>query len=322
MKNLIKILVLCLICGITTTILTACGPKLDALINHDFLQDQINDSTVETPDNTETQPEVTVCQHQHCEWHIIQNATCTTDGSKAYICLDCNTQLNTEIIPAAHHYDDGIITTPASCQPGVMTYTCIECGDTYTNPIPAVDEHHYEITIIEPNCTEDGYTLKQCSVCGDKQITDKQAAISHQESDEHPHQCKHCGKLLLTTPLEDLNDSVWYFNNGAGSGLEIHFGTNKYLGYRYKTKEGTYAKEDTEKYFGSYQILDYQNGDGTTRYEIELKDDYLKDQDNADYIYVLNYGENDNCYYLHFDGNFFNSKNYKDITLNFIGYEL
>ncbi len=67
------------------------------------------------------------CQHSHVAT-IIQDATCTTEGT--------------------------------------MNYTCTICEERYTEAIKAKGHSHYSI-VIEPTASNGGYTQHICSVCGD-----------------------------------------------------------------------------------------------------------------------------------------------------------
>lgn len=72
--------------------------------------------------------------------------------------------------PVKHSWNDGEITTPATCQAaGEKTYTCSVCGDTYTEPVATI-AHNYVKSV-------DGYvTTYTCNAgCGDSYIVDKTA---------------------------------------------------------------------------------------------------------------------------------------------------
>ena len=84
--------------------------------------------------------------HTHSyKWVETKEATCATEGEKAYKC-DCGDIKKTEkIAKLEHKYDNGTITTPATCEKeGVKTFKCINsgCNETKTEPIPRTD-HNY-----------------------------------------------------------------------------------------------------------------------------------------------------------------------------------
>ncbi len=63
-----------------------------------------------------------------------------------------------------HDFDDGVITTPATCNAdGVLTYTCSGCGATKTETIPALGSHSYG-TAQALDKYSHSYT---CTACGD-----------------------------------------------------------------------------------------------------------------------------------------------------------
>ena len=84
-----------------------------------------------------------------------------------------------------HEYDDGVITTPATCNtPGVKTYTCALCRDTYTEDIPATGEHTYDdgVITIPATCEADGMKTFTCAGCGGS-YTETIPATGHDWSD-------------------------------------------------------------------------------------------------------------------------------------------
>ena len=73
---------------------------------------------------------------------------------------------NTDI--CAHVWDDGVVTTPATCtEAGVKTFTCTLCGDTKTQVILATG-HNWNNGVVTTNatCTEAGVTTFACPNCG------------------------------------------------------------------------------------------------------------------------------------------------------------
>ena len=80
---------------------------------------------------------------------------------------------------AAHTWDAGVVTTPATCTTdGVKTYTCDVCKHTKTVTIPKVD-HQYEWKHDETN------HWQECSVCHD--IIDKAAHLCLPQVRRHCH---------------------------------------------------------------------------------------------------------------------------------------
>lgn len=84
-----------------------------------------------------------------------------TDKDNHWNVYGCGTIMN----KAAHTWDAGVETTPATCTTaGVRTYTCDVCKETKTEPIPVI-AHQYEWKHDETN------HWQECSVCHD--IIDK-----------------------------------------------------------------------------------------------------------------------------------------------------
>ncbi len=94
--------------------------------------------------------------------------TCTEDGYQGWKCNDCNNGY-TEILKATDHdWNEGEITTPATCMTeGVMTYTCKNDSNHTRTEAIAVDEdaHSYgEWTQIKaPTCSEKGADERVCA---------------------------------------------------------------------------------------------------------------------------------------------------------------
>ena len=109
------------------------------------------------------------------EFTIDKAASCTEKGSKSKHCENCDATTEVTEIPATgHSWDDGTITTPATCEKaGVKTYTCTVCKATKTEEVPATG-HSLTKTDAKPaTCTEDGN--KEYWTCGscDKHFSDE-----------------------------------------------------------------------------------------------------------------------------------------------------
>ena len=77
--------------------------------------------------------------------------------------------------PAEHEHvwNDGEVTTPATCADGVKTFTCTVCGETKTEAIPGNPNAHVwdeGVVTLEPTSTAAGRREYTCTVCGAKKI--------------------------------------------------------------------------------------------------------------------------------------------------------
>ena len=120
-----------------------------------------------------------VCTHTSSTTYT-EEPTCTSGGFISVICDNCEEEISyTELAPAGHSYNSGVVTTAATCTtPGVKTYTCTACGDSYTETISATG-HSYSSAVTDPTCEAAGYTTYTCSVCGDSYTGDEVAALGH-----------------------------------------------------------------------------------------------------------------------------------------------
>ncbi len=114
-------------------------------------------------------------------------ATCTEKGlTEGKHCSVCNTVLvEREEVPAkGHSWDDGKITTPATCETtGVKTYTCSNCQDTKTESIPALGHSYGEWTVTTPaTCTEQGVETRVCANNAEHTETRSIAKAAHTHS--------------------------------------------------------------------------------------------------------------------------------------------
>ena len=132
-----------------------------------------------------------------------------TDKDNHWNVYGCGTIMN----KAAHTWDAGVETTPATCtKAGVKTFTCTECQATKTEPIPVI-AHQYEWKHDETN------HWQECSVCHD--IIDKaeHTYASHKCEDTATCTKAECGYVKpagqhswndgeVTTPATCTTDGV------------------------------------------------------------------------------------------------------------------
>ena len=208
-------------------------------------------------------------EHRWNEGEVTTSPTCTTAGERTYTCTACSATKK-ETIPAtghawdtewskdndhhwhkckncnaidestkaAHTWDEGKVTTPATCTtPGEKTYTCMVCSATKKETIPATghawdtewskdNDHHWhkcnnancdavkdkaehrwnegEVTT-SPTCTTAGERTYTCTACS---ATKKETipATGHawdtewsKDNDHHWHKCKNCNAIDEST---------------------------------------------------------------------------------------------------------------------------
>lgn len=132
--------------------------------------------TVDGCGATKTEP-VAALEHTHSytgDWQ--------KDGSGHWkVCDgdDCN-EISAQ---AAHDWDDGVVTKPATCAAaGVKTYTCETCGFVKTEPVDVDPAAHDwgEWTVTTPaTCTTDGVKTKVCAHDATHTQTEAIAATGH-----------------------------------------------------------------------------------------------------------------------------------------------
>ena len=118
--------------------------------------------------------------HEHEKGNVYKEdeikPTCEKDGSytEVSVCKICGIVISKEnktVAATGHKFDEGKITTPASCNSnGIKTYTCTICNDTKTETISKL-EHTPKAAVkeneIAATCEKDGSydEVVYCSVC-------------------------------------------------------------------------------------------------------------------------------------------------------------
>ena len=100
--------------------------------------------------------------------------------------------------PHEHAWDEGEITTTATCTvPGVKTYTC-SCGETKTEAIAALG-HTVEAILGTPaTCTEAGKTDgEKCSVCGEILTAQTEIPATGHKDGNADNECDGCGTAMV-----------------------------------------------------------------------------------------------------------------------------
>ncbi len=166
------------------------GTKYDviAMIDHSWGEEQVDD-------NLNVYQECTVCGEkrwllcEHANQDVISAvaATCTTtgltEGKKCTLCGAIIVAQN-EVPALGHTWDDGEVTTPATCtENGEKTYTCKDCDDTQKKVITATGAHDwtklYVTQYAQCGSGGTGKVLYECSNCKETETRDVSAATAH-----------------------------------------------------------------------------------------------------------------------------------------------
>ena len=116
------------------------------------------------------------------DWLWENSATCTQDGENRKICSICDLVEDTEIIPAlGHKWGEGVIETEPSCTTeGTKVYLCERegCNATKTETIPAT-EHNWQWNTNSATCIQSGERTKHCTICGLVEESETIPALGH-----------------------------------------------------------------------------------------------------------------------------------------------
>lgn len=91
-------------------------------------------------------------------------AKCEEDGTKVEVCSVCGYVKETKISKLGHDWDDGEITTPATCSvPGEKTFKCKREGCTATRTEQVIASHDLQPVSYTPAEGEVNVTISKCS---------------------------------------------------------------------------------------------------------------------------------------------------------------
>ncbi len=177
----------CSVCGVTTLEQSV----IDAL-GHDYVE------TVTTAPDCENEGVRTVtcsrCDYNETEqmpaldhdkiYVAAKEPTCTEPGaSSSATCSRCDYTEEAAEIPALEHsWNEGVVTTPATCtKDGEKTLTCGRCGTTKKEPVEKTAHTEIPVAGKAATCTGTGLTDgKQCSVCNTVTVEQQTiAALGH-----------------------------------------------------------------------------------------------------------------------------------------------
>ena len=105
--------------------------------------------------------------HDWGDWSTVKPANCKETGISSHECKRCFTteDIVLEVNPDLHAYDNGTVTTPATCvSDGEKTFLCSLCGNTKTAAITKSTQHTWN----EGEADGTGWVTQTCTVenCG------------------------------------------------------------------------------------------------------------------------------------------------------------
>ena len=157
------------------------------------------------------------CEHEKVDENVgAKEATCSAEGYTGdKVCKKCEEVLEkgTTIEKLPHTYNDGEITTPATCtEKGVKTFTCTECGAQKTEEVEKI-AHKCELVLNgnkkDSTCAEEGYIEKalKCTGCGEVFNTIKLTVAKKAHT---PGEAVKENEVAATCSTEGSYDSVVY----------------------------------------------------------------------------------------------------------------
>ena len=156
--------------------------------------------------------EVTV-EHIEGEWEVVDEPTCTEEGSREKKCIRCMEVLDTEPVDALGHEagEWEVVDEPTCTAAGSRERTCIRCEEPMgTEEIAALGHKAGEWeTIEEATCTDPGKEEQSCEECGELLDTREIPAAGHQageweiveeasctEAGSRERRCTECDEVL------------------------------------------------------------------------------------------------------------------------------
>ncbi len=148
--------------------------------------------------------------HRPGEW-TEQVPTCTEDGYRQQLCLDCGEVLSYKHLPKLGHTSAGLVQTvaPTCTEEGYEIHTCATCGEQYHTLFVSATGHSFGewIEEVEAACTETGLRYHICATCTYRE-DEMIPAIGHSytaevtktatctKQGEITYTCEHCGDVV------------------------------------------------------------------------------------------------------------------------------
>lgn len=156
---------------------------------------------------------------------IVEEATCSREGSKEIRCTVCNEVKETIAIPKLPHEASNewkVVEEPDCVNPGMEQKVCSVCGEVVeTREIDATGHTPGKFTVTtEATCTQEGERVQRCTICNQIVHREPIAALGHVTGDwqttrnatcvydgEKSKVCTRCGAVVETTSIAALGHS-------------------------------------------------------------------------------------------------------------------
>ena len=156
---------------------------------------------------------------------LVEEATCSKEGSKEIRCTVCNEVKETIAIPKLPHEASNewkVVEEPDCVNPGMEQKVCSVCGEVVeTREIDATGHTPGKFTVTtEATCTQEGERVQRCTICNQIVHREPIAALGHVTGDwqttrnatcvydgEKSKVCTRCGAVVETTSIAALGHS-------------------------------------------------------------------------------------------------------------------
>ena len=145
--------------------------------------------------------------HSYDDGKITTAATCGKEGVKTYTCSSCGATKTDAVAKTDHTWDSGKVTKEATCSTaGEKLYTCTACQTTKTEETDTLDHNFTVIGYAPASCEENGEMEFRCSDCG-YTYDDYIEAKGHSYDFDCDEECNICGATRETE--HDFGDT-WF----------------------------------------------------------------------------------------------------------------
>lgn len=189
------------------------------------------ENTANTPEESSSENESIVCEHQTSQWVIDIAATCKNEGSRHRECESCAATLETAVISVIAHTEEIIVGKDATCLETGLTEgkICSVCQTVIVAQETIEKKPHTEKVLerVQATCENEGLTEgKACAVCNTviiaQEITPKKnhteviiegrAASCGEDGLTAGKKCSVCDTVIIaqeTIPATDHIESNW-----------------------------------------------------------------------------------------------------------------